>query len=146
MPLTRWQPTREIDELQKAMNRLFEGPIYTGERQGLPASFSPAVEMTEAEDAIHLKFEIPGMETKDLDIEVTPESVSISGERKSKTKTEEKGTTRTEFHYGKFHRVIPLPTRIQNNKVKAEYKDGILNVSLPKAEEEKYQVVKVKVN
>jgi HSP20 family protein len=76
-------------------------------------------------------------------IQVTEKAVAISGERKSETKTEDKGRTRTEFHYGKFQRVIPLPVKIQNTDVKAEYKDGILNLILPKKEEEKNKVVKV---
>jgi HSP20 family protein len=83
------------------------------------------------------------MESKDLDIEVTAESVAIRGERKEETKTEEKGMTRSEFRYGQFHRVISLPTRIDNQNVKAEYKDGILQLELPKAEEEKHKIVKV---
>ncbi|MDJ0726640.1 MAG: Hsp20/alpha crystallin family protein [Prochloraceae cyanobacterium] len=143
MALIRWQPFREIDELQREMNRLFDRSFYDSDRQALPATFAPAAEMTETEDGIHLKLEIPGIESKDLDVEVTAESVSISGERKSETKTEENGTTRTEFRYGKFRRVIPLPTRIENTKVVAEYKNGILNLDLPKAEEEKNKVVKV---
>ncbi|MBC6455350.1 MAG: Hsp20/alpha crystallin family protein [Hormoscilla sp. SP5CHS1] len=61
-----------------------------------------------------------------LDIQATAEAVSVSGDRKSETKTEDKGMTRTEFRYGKFGRVIPLPGRINNQNVEAEYKDGIL--------------------
>jgi HSP20 family protein len=99
--------------------------------------------MTETDDAVHIRLEVPGMEAKDLNIEVTAESVAISGERKEETKTEEKGMTRSEFRYGQFRRVIPLPTRINNQNVKAEYKDGILKLELPKAEEEKHKVVKV---
>jgi HSP20 family protein len=79
-------------------------------------------------------------------VQVTQNAISIKGERKSETKTEEKGVTRSEFHYGKFQRVIPLPARIQNTNVTAEYKDGILNLTLPKAEEEKNKVVKVNLD
>lgn len=85
------------------------------------------------------------MEAKDLDVQVTADSLSISGERKEEAKTEEKGITRTEFRYGQFRRVIPLSSRIQNDKVQAEYKDGILSLTLPKAEEEKTKVVKVNI-
>jgi HSP20 family protein len=105
--------------------------------------FLPVVEMHETPEAIELKVELPGIDTKDLDVQVAADSVSISGERKSETKTEEKGIYRSEFFYGKFQRVIPLPTRIQNTDVKADYKDGILHLTLPKAEEEKNKVVKV---
>lgn len=99
--------------------------------------------MKDTPDAIYLKLEVPGMEAKDLDVQVTQNAVSISGERKSETKTEENGVTRSEFYYGKFQRVIPLPARIQNTNVTAEYKDGILNLILPKSEGEKNLVVKV---
>jgi len=143
MALVRWQPFQEMATLQRQMNRLFDElmPMTREGENGI--AFVPSAEMEETADAIHLKLEIPGMDAKDLNIEVSAEAVSISGERKSETKSEEKGVTRTEFRYGKFQRVIPLSTRIQNDKVKAEYKDGILNLTLPKAEEEKSKVVKV---
>jgi HSP20 family protein len=143
MALVRWQPFQEIDTLQRQMNRLFDElmPVTREGRDGI--AFVPSAEMEETADAIHLKLEIPGMDAKDLNIEVSAEAVSISGERKSETKSEEKGVTRTEFRYGKFQRVIPLSARIQNDKVQAEYKDGILKLTLPKAEEEKSKVVKV---
>lgn len=103
----------------------------------------PAAELKETEDAIHLKLELPGIEAKDLDLQVTENAVYLSGERKSETKSEDKGVSKSEFHYGKFQRVIPLLARIQNTNVTADYKDGILNLTLPKAEEEKNKVVKV---
>lgn len=106
----------------------------------------PAAELSETEEALHLKLEIPGIKAADLNVEVMAKSVAISGERKSETKSEEKGKTRSEFHYGKFQRVIPLPVKIQNTNVTAEYKDGILNLTLPKAEEEKNKVVKVNLS
>jgi HSP20 family protein len=130
------------------MNRLFDRLVPTdvgnGEKMGL--SFIPAAEITETPEAVQLKLEIPGMEAKDLNVEVTADSLTINGERKSEIKTEEEGFTRTEFRYGKFHRVIPLPVQVDNNNVAAEYKDGILNLTLPKAEEEKNKVVKVSIN
>ena len=69
--------------------------------------------------------------------------IAIYGERKSETKSEENGRIRSEFRYSKFQRVISLPARIQNTNVTADYKDGILNLTLPKSEEEKNKVVKV---
>lgn len=85
------------------------------------------------------------MEAEDLDVQVTAEAVAISGERRSETQTTEKGMTRSEFRYGFFRRVIPLPTRIQNESVEAEYKNGVLTLNLPKAEAEKNRVVKVQI-
>ncbi|BAU05751.1 Hsp20/alpha crystallin family protein [Fischerella sp. NIES-3754] len=143
MALVRWEPFREIDTLQRQMNRLFDELMPTVRETANGITFVPPAEMEETPDAIHLKLEVPGMDAKDLDVQVSADSVSIMGERKSETKTEEKGMTRTEFRYGKFQRVIPLPARVQNTNVQAEYKDGILKLTLPKAEEEKNKVVKV---
>ena len=106
----------------------------------------PAAEIYETDNALHLKLEIPGVEAKDLDIQVSKEAVSIIGERKSRTKPEDKGNTIGEFYYGKFQRIIPLNARIQNTDVTAEYKNGILNLTLPKRKEEKNKVVKVSLD
>ena len=143
MALVRWEPFREIDTLQRQMNHLFDELAPSTKDIGNGITFVPPAELEETPDAIHLKLEVPGMDAKDLDVQASAESVSITGERKSETKTEEKGMTRTEFRYGKFQRVIPLPARVQHEQVQAEYKDGILNLNLPKVEEEKNQVVKV---
>ena len=143
MALVRWNPWREINTLQSQLDRLFDETLVpaTSLERGLLRV--PPAEMKETEEAIHLKLEIPGLEAKDLDVQVTEKAVSISGERKSETKAEENGKTRSEFYYGKFERVIPLPARVQNTNVTAEYKDGILNLTLPKTEQEKNKVVKV---
>jgi HSP20 family protein len=141
MALVRWEPFREINSLQREMNRLFDTLTPATPMNG--DRFLPVVEMQETPDAVQLKVELPGIDLKDLDVQVTADSVAIAGERKSEIKTEEKGIFRSEFFYGKFQRVIPLPTRIQNTEVNADYKDGILHLTLPKAEEEKNKVVKV---
>lgn len=144
MALIRWEPFREIEQLQRQMNRLFDEIMPTSRGETIDGiTFVPPAEMEETSDAIHLRLEIPGLDPKDLDVQVSADTVSISGERKSETKTEQKGMTRSEFRYGKFQRVIPLPARVQQNKVEAEYKNGVLKLTLPKAEEEKSKVVKV---
>jgi len=141
--LDRWDPLREMDTLQRRMNRLFERIIPTdgGERGGI--TFVPSAELEETDDAFKLRLELPGLEAKDVNVEVTPEAVSITGERKSETTTEREGYTRSEFRYGKFQRVIPLPSLVQHEQVQAEYKDGILRLNLPKAEPEKQKAFKV---
>ncbi|MBE9190801.1 Hsp20/alpha crystallin family protein [Gloeocapsopsis crepidinum LEGE 06123] len=145
MALIRWEPFREVDSLQRDMNRLFDSLMRTGDGETSSMAFVPAAEIEETPETVHLKLEIPGMEAKDLDVQVTAEAVAVSGERKSETKTEEKGMTRSEFRYGSFRRVIPLPTRIKNDEVQAEYKNGVLDLTLPKAEAEKNKVVKVNI-
>ncbi|MDJ0719948.1 MAG: Hsp20/alpha crystallin family protein [Prochloraceae cyanobacterium] len=142
--IERWEPLGEMFSWHRRMNRLFERLMPRADRfKGL--DFMPAAEMDETEDEIHLKLEIPGMEASDLDIEVSETSIAIGGERKSESKTEERGMVRSELSYGQFERVIPLPAHIQNDKVKAEYKNGILTLTLPKTEEEKHKTVKVEV-
>ena len=144
MTLIRWQPFEETEHLQRSMNRLFE-TLSTNNGQGKVDrhAFVPAAELQETSEAIHLSLEAPGMKAEDMDIQVTADTVSISGERKEETVSEDKGMKRTEFRYGRFQRIIPLPTRVQNTNVHADYKDGILKLVLPKAEEEKNKIVKV---
>ncbi|MDJ0618670.1 MAG: Hsp20/alpha crystallin family protein [Calothrix sp. MO_192.B10] len=132
MTIVRYNPWAEMNSLQRQIDSLFEG-IQT------PTFRTPAAELTETEDVLHLKLELPGMSAKDVDIEVTENAVKVVAERKS----EKKEGTRSEFYYGKFQRVIPLKTRIQNTNVTADYKDGILNLTLPKTVSEKSKVVKV---
>ena len=144
MALVRYNPWHEMSSLQRQLNRLFDDAL-TSDNWGDFSNLSkvPAAELTETDDALHLKLEVPGMSAKDIDIQVMVDRVAISGERKSETKAEADGNTRSEFRYGKFQRVIPLPARIQNTNVTADYKDGILNLTLPKSESEKNKVVKV---
>lgn len=152
MTLVRWNPLREIERwepfpemgiIRQQMDRLFEQllPPDGGEKIGL--TFIPPAEIAETDSDLKLKVEIPGLDAKDLNVEVTPESVSISGERKSETTTEAEGMTRSEFRYGKFQRIIALPAVVDNEKVVAEYKNGILHLTIPKAESEKHKAVKV---
>lgn len=144
MRIVPYSPFRELETMQRQMNRLFDNLAGLSE-DGLNTSFAPAAELKETDEALYLKLEVPGLQPQDLNVEVTVDAVSISGERKSETRTEEQGMVRSEFRYGQFQRVIPLPTRIQNNNVQAEYKDGILHLTLPKTDEEKNKVVKVNI-
>ncbi len=148
MALMRWQPFREIDTLQREMNQLFDtlAPSTSSGNGESRLSFMPAAEIHETPEAVHLKLEIPGIKAEDLDIQVTRNSVSISGERKSENKTESNGVTRSEFRYGRFQRVIPVASQIESDAVEANYKDGVLELTLPKAETEKSKSVKVKVS
>ncbi|MEL6462165.1 MAG: Hsp20/alpha crystallin family protein [Cyanobacteria bacterium J06558_2] len=144
MALVRYNPWSEMNSLQRQLNRIFDDALSPENWSDFSnLSKVPAAELTETDDALHLKLEVPGMSAKDIDIQVMADRVAIAGERKSETQTEEDGKTRSEFRYGKFQRVIPLPARIQNTNVTADYKDGILNLTLPLAEEEKNKVVKV---
>ncbi|MEL7225199.1 MAG: Hsp20/alpha crystallin family protein [Cyanobacteria bacterium P01_D01_bin.36] len=141
-----WEPFGEIDTLRKEMNNLLEQFTSNLPNNGDGLAFMPSAEMDETDKAIHLKLEVPGMQADDLDIQVMDDSISIKGERKSETKTEENGRFRSEFHYGKFERLIPMPSSIDKEQVVAEYKDGVLNLTIPKAEETEKESVKVPVS
>ncbi|WP_298912997.1 Hsp20/alpha crystallin family protein [uncultured Nostoc sp.] len=143
MLVRRYNPWQELNTLERHINGLLGDTRVPSAQLDRDFIKVPSAELHETDDAILLKLELPGLSAKDLDIQVTEDAVHISGERKSETKTEEKGTTKSEFYYGKFQRVIPLSPRVQNTNVTAVYKDGILNLTLPKTEQEKNKVVKV---
>ncbi|MEM6839291.1 MAG: Hsp20/alpha crystallin family protein [Cyanobacteria bacterium P01_C01_bin.120] len=146
MALLRQSPFAEFGTLQHEMNRLFDSlSPFEGDRFELDA-FLPSAEMTETSDAIALSVELPGLNAEDVDIQVTQDSVSISGERRSESNVSENGLTRSEFKYGSFRRVIPLSTRIDNTQATANYENGILKLHLPKVAEERNEVVKVNLN
>jgi HSP20 family protein len=145
MSLIKWEPFAEIESLQKEMNRLFEQFTPSRREHLFGDSFVPAVEVEEGDNSIDLKVELPGLKPEDIDIQVSADAVSITGERKTESKTEENGMTRSEFHYGRFQRVVPLPAQVQTNAVNADYKDGILRLHLPKDEAEQRKVVNVPI-
>ena len=146
MALIRYSNNRELDTLQGQMSRLFDDIFQPAFERNMKESLSvPAAELSETDKAIVLKLEIPGMRAEDLDIQVTKEAVYIKGERKQEVFSEDKGITRSEFRYGKFERKITLPSSVNNTDVTAEYKDGILHLTFPKAEDEKNKIVKVNI-
>ncbi|MEY2857520.1 MAG: heat shock protein Hsp20 [Cyanobacteriota bacterium] len=145
MTIVRYNPWSEMNSLQRQLNKMFDDALTPATLADF-GNFSklPPAELTETEENLVLKLEVPGMQPADLNIEATAKSVSISGDRQSEIKSEEDGKTRSEFRYGSFQRVIPLPVAIQNTEVKAEYKNGIVYLTLPKAEKNK--VVKVNLS
>jgi len=139
MALIRWQPFSEMEALRRQMDQIFDE--MAGVNNTTQVTWKPAIELQDTEDNIVLRAEIPGVEGKDLDIRVTREAVAISGEHRYKNKTER--GFRSEFRYGKFQRVIGLPVAVQNEQVQADFKDGILTLTLPKVTEARRKVVKV---
>jgi HSP20 family protein len=144
-PFSHWEPFRGMERLQQEMNHLFDRFLPTGNGEIRSLTFIPSAEMEETDDTIQLRLEVPGMEAKDLDVQVTESSIVIKGERKTESRTEEKGVIRSEFHYGKFERRIALPAHIQTDKVQAECENGLLRLTLPKVESEQRKAVKVSI-
>jgi len=142
MALVRWQsPFQEMETLRRQMDQIF-GEMAGANREA-QITWKPAIELKDTEENLILRAEIPGVEGKDLDIQVTREAVAISGEHRYEKKAEDKGYIRSEFRYGKFQRVIALPVAVQNEQVQAQFKDGILTLTLPKVTAARHKVVKV---
>ncbi|HEY9727805.1 MAG TPA: Hsp20/alpha crystallin family protein [Chroococcales cyanobacterium] len=141
MALIRWQPFQELDTLHRQMDQIFNDLYRVDRNNQIP--WQPAIELQNTDDTIILKAEVPGVEGKNLDVRVTREAVAISGEHRYEKKAEENGLFRSEFRYGKFQRVIPLPSAVQNDRVQADFTNGILTLTLPKLEAANKRVVKI---
>ncbi len=148
MALIRWDPFRELTNLQERMNRLFSDwrirPSWESEEiaQG---SWIPPVDIYETADAVVLKAELPGISKDDINVEVKDNTLTLRGEKKFEKEVKEENYYRVERSYGTFQRSFSLPSTVQQDKVKAKFKDGILEISLPKAEEAKPKQIKVDV-
>ncbi|BAZ10010.1 heat shock protein Hsp20 [Calothrix sp. NIES-4071] len=148
MSLVHWEPLKEINALRQHMNRLFDDIMHPEQMhkvfpklEGL--NWSPAIEVKELDQEIILKVQVPGIDAKDLDIQVTENAVAVAGEYQEEKTSESKGFYRSEFSYGQFQRIIPLPVNVKHEEVKAEVKDGIVTLTLPKAQTSQRNVVKV---
>lgn len=148
MSLIRWQPLQELDALRHQMNHLFDELMHSDRELGqFPtlenAMWAPAIELKETDTELVVKAVIPGVEAKDLDVQVSENAVSIMGEHQEEKRTEEKGYFRSELQYGQFQRVVPLPVSVKHDQVQSEFKDGVLTLTLPKAESSPPKVTKV---
>ena len=142
MAIVHFSPFAEIDTIRRQFDRMLD-EFGNSNVFGDDSFWKPAVELLNKKEALILKASLPGIDANNLDISVTRESVKIAGERRYEKTEDEDGYFHSEFCYGKFERTIGLPVPIQNSKVKADYKDGVLVITLPKVEEEVNKVVKV---
>ena len=133
--LTRWEPAREMMTLREAMDRLFDDaftqPFST--RDGWSAS-TPAVDMYQTDDEIVVKASLPGIKADEVQINVTGDVLTLKGEVKHEEKNNRSWHIR-EQRWGSFQRSVALPTNVVSDKAKAEFENGILTITLPKAEE-----------
>ncbi|MBW4631765.1 MAG: Hsp20/alpha crystallin family protein [Iphinoe sp. HA4291-MV1] len=141
MSLIRWRPFQEIEILNRQMDRFFDD-FFTSSSE-VTAGWTPAVELKDTNENLILRAELPGVEGKDLEVQVARQALYIAGETRYENRTDERGYFRSELRYGKFKRTISLPVPVKNEEVKAEFKNGILTLTLPKVEEARYKVVKL---
>jgi HSP20 family protein len=150
MSLMQWRPFKDVSLLRQQMDHLFDDLLSLG--RDFPqfpriddAKWAPAVELRETNSDVVVSAQLPGMAAKDLDVHVTQNAVSIAGEHQEEKQTEEKGFVRSEFQYGRFQRVIPLPAPVKQEEVRSEFKDGVLTLTLPKAQPGSHTAVKVNI-
>ncbi len=142
MKLIRWEPFRDVMRTSERLSRMFDDPFFRYfEEEG--NMWSPAVDLFNEEDRILVKAEIPGIDKKNLDIHVENNVLTISGEKKRENEMKDENAYRMERCYGKFSRSFSLPTPVDSEKVKASYKDGILEIDLPKVEQVKPKRIKI---
>jgi HSP20 family protein len=143
--LSRWQPMRQMVTLRDAMDRLFDDAFTRplGQVDGW-RGFGPSVDMYETENEVVVKASLPGIKADDVQINVTGEMLSIRGETKESSEVKDKAYHIREQRYGTFERDLALPTMVLSDKAKAEFEDGILTITLPKAEEVKPKTITVK--
>ena len=142
--ITRWDPYVNFAGLQEHLNRFFESGAQSRGDNSL-ATWAPAVDIYETENELVLKADLPDINEKDLDDRVENNTLSVHGERKYEQKVKEGGYLRTERSYGSFSRTFSLPYTVNTEAIKAEYKNGVLTIELPKRAESKPKQVKVNV-
>jgi HSP20 family protein len=142
--LNQWPTLGRLTDIREELDRLFDSPWTELARTSqLLSGWTPALDLHEDKDNFMVKVELPGMKKEDIDISLHDGSLSISGERKSEEKFADAEVYRSERFVGRFQRTIALPSAVANDQVKAQYKDGILTVTLPKTEEAKPKQISV---
>lgn len=148
MPITKWDPFKELTTIQERINRLFDeniGRVRFPDIEFSAGAWNPAVDIFETKDNVVLKAELPGLDKKDFSIEIKDNLLTLKGERKLEKETKEENYYRMERAYGAFSRSFTLPASVDKDKVKAKFKDGVLEVTIPKSETEKPKQINVEV-
>ncbi|MBI5577262.1 MAG: Hsp20/alpha crystallin family protein [Deltaproteobacteria bacterium] len=143
-----WDPLRDLSGIQDKMNQLFEDTFSRtrGREEALgKGMWTPAVDIFETEEAVMVKAEIPGLERDQIAVEVKDGILTLHGERKFEKEVKEENYHRIERSYGTFHRSFSLPSSVEQDRISAKFKDGVLEVTLPKKERAKPKQIKVDV-
>ena len=142
--LTRWEPVREMMTLREAMDRLFDDAFTRPLNIRDNGFSSPAIDMYQTDDEVVVKAALPGFNADDVQINVTGEVLTIRGEMKHEDEKKDKAWHIREHRWGSFERSVALPTDVVADKAQADFANGILTITLPKAEEVKPKTITVK--
>ncbi|MBI3975486.1 MAG: Hsp20/alpha crystallin family protein [Armatimonadetes bacterium] len=147
MSIRRWDPFDELTSLRESMERLFDD-FFTRRPAGrplAPAMWEPAVEVFETEGEVVFRAEMPGIDPQSVDVTVSEDSLTLKAEARAEAEQKGRNYYRRELRYGAFQRSVALPTSVQTDQAKAAFKNGILEVRIPKAERAKAKTVRVEV-
>ncbi len=142
MTLVRWTPWRELEEMQRGLSRILDDVPFGGFRE--TEQWAPVVDIRETDDALLVQAELPGIDKKNVKVEVKDGVLTLSGERKYEKDVKEENVHRIERSYGSFVRSFSLPTNVDTDHVDATMKNGILEVRLPKKESARPKAITVK--
>ncbi|MBN1369100.1 MAG: Hsp20/alpha crystallin family protein [Dehalococcoidaceae bacterium] len=142
--LMRWEPLRDMMTLRQAMDRLFEDSFVRPAGLGAPAVADVAMDVFETDSEVVLKAELPGVKPEEVDVSITEDVLTVKGEHKEEKEETEANYFRKELRYGSFSRSVRLPTSVNSEKAEAVFENGVLTLTLPKAEEVKPRQIKVK--
>lgn len=148
MNLVRWDPFRELEEMSDRLNRIFARPEArrtNGKEMMTVADWAPSVDISETDQEFHVKAELPGVKKDDVKVTLENGVLTLQGERKEEREEKGRKFHRMERSYGQFIRSFTLPDLVDDTKVKAEFKDGVLHLHLPKSEKAKPKAIEVKV-
>jgi HSP20 family protein len=147
MSIMRWDPFEEAGTLRRAMDRLFDD-FFATRRPGrdlAEMAWEPAVEMFETDHDVVVRAEMPNIDPKNVEITVTNDAITLKGETKHEEEQKDRNYYRRELRYGAFSRTLPLGAEVKASEAKATYKDGVLEVKIPKSERVKPTSVQVQV-
>ena len=143
--MNRWDPFRDLNSLQERMNRLFDeaGRGWRSEEPAATTTWSPAVDIYETEGEIIVKAEVPGVDRKDISLHLENNVLTLKGERRFEKETKEENYHRIERSYGGFSRAFSIPAIVDEDKIRADYKDGVLKIALPKKDQLKPKQIQI---
>ncbi|HAK88841.1 MAG: hypothetical protein A2077_01550 [Nitrospirae bacterium GWC2_46_6] len=152
MSIVKWSPLKELEEMRKDMDRLFDeffSPVTRrriGRLKPEMGVIVPNIEMYDRKNEIVLKAELPGVSKENIDLTITKDSITLKGEVKKEEEIKEEDYYASERSYGSFTRTIALPAEVDSEKSKASFKNGVLEIVLPKREEAKPKEIKIEVS
>jgi HSP20 family protein len=148
--LERWQPFRELNSLQRQMNRMFDNffgrtPLMPFEESSSAWEFGPPVDIYDDDKKLTFKVEMPGIDEKDIKVEIDNNVLTVRGERRFENDFKEENFRRMERHYGAVSRSFTLPSAADPEKIEADYAQGVLTIQMPKRAEARPKQIKVNV-